>query len=139
MHPRPITFLGQKRPFGQHHIGITMNMSQRPIQAIYRSFDNPSCLVCQWRSFSHSYRALASPQTPSTSPPTAPIPSTLDEAPRAYGKSVDKFDPKPLSRPIGLLSPPRAGENSGVDNRTWRQRRDDFVNYDKHLVKRRIL
>ncbi|KAI4164757.1 MAG: hypothetical protein LQ342_001732 [Letrouitia transgressa] len=43
---------------------------------------------------------------------------------------------KVLSRPIGLQSPPQPGENSGIDHRTWRERRDDFFNHEKHLAKR---
>ncbi|KAL9626456.1 MAG: hypothetical protein Q9204_007288 [Flavoplaca sp. TL-2023a] len=49
------------------------------------------------------------------------------------------FTPKPLLRPIGVLYPPKPGENSGVDPRAWRQRRDDLFDYNKHLVRRKEL
>lgn len=63
----------------------------------------------------------------------------LQEAPRSYGKDVSEYIPKPLDRPIGLPNPPSPGENTGIDARTWRERRDDLVDYDKHLIRRRQL
>ncbi|KAL8770050.1 MAG: hypothetical protein Q9209_004088 [Squamulea sp. 1 TL-2023] len=49
------------------------------------------------------------------------------------------FTPKPLSRPIGVLYPPQPGENSGIDPRSWREKRDDLFDYNKHLVRRKEL
>lgn len=72
-----------------------------------------------------------------TSPETQAAP--VIDAPRASGKRVAEFTPKPLPRPIGLPYPPQAGENTGIDRRTLRQRRDDFVDWDKHLERRREL
>ncbi|XXG94647.1 protein transport protein gos1 [Hypoxylon texense] len=125
------------------------------------------CLVCelsQLRAFSTSYRFLAEqgpaaaktstnkqatkpnakPTTPATTPnspkpPKLIAPSPLEDAPRAYGKRVEEFTPKPLSRPIGMPLPPQPGENTGIDPRTLKQRRDDFVNYEKHLQRREQL
>ncbi|KAI0459403.1 ATP10 protein-domain-containing protein [Xylaria acuta] len=103
------------------------------------------CRLCQSRGFSTSYRHLAGQPAESTPTQTPKLvqkftpPSPLTDAPRSYGKRVEEFTPKPLSRPIGLPYPPEAGQNTGIDFRTWKQRRDDFVNYDKHLERRQDL
>ncbi|KAK2806834.1 Mitochondrial ATPase complex subunit atp10 [Onygenales sp. PD_10] len=51
----------------------------------------------------------------------------------------DEFVPKPLNRPLGLPYLPREGQNTGIDTRTLRQRRDDFVDHEKHLERRKYL
>ncbi|KAK4449460.1 ATP10 protein-domain-containing protein [Podospora aff. communis PSN243] len=116
-----------------------------------------TCLMCQWRSFSVSHRRLAekvpspgssapsrpdsTPAPVSTAAPAAgPTPNeVLANAPRGYGKKTMEFTPTPLSRPIGMHDPPNPGENTGIDHRSLQQRRDDFVNYDKHLIRRKEL
>ncbi|TQS37227.1 hypothetical protein Golomagni_02309 [Golovinomyces magnicellulatus] len=96
---------------------------------------------CHMQSFNPSGYHLrhASHKSDTTEPNPDAQSSVLQEAPKAYGKDVSEYTPKPLDRPIGLLDPPRPGENTGIDFRTWKQRRDDFVDYDKHLVRRRQL
>lgn len=123
-----------------------------------------TCVICQWhRAFTTTPRRClpeAKPPTPPT-PPTPPGPQTPGpdaapeapkpepekplpagaeiDAPRSWGKRVDAFEPKPLPRPIGMNMPPMPGENSGLDLRTIRERRDDFVDYDRHLIRRKQL
>lgn len=125
------------------------------------------CLACQWRTFSTSYRRFAeeaskaaaatnsssnnkkittpnpnpnSTQTQTPSPAQKPSPpAALEYAPRSYGKRLDTFTPTPLPRPIGLPDPPQAGENTGIDTRTLKQRHADFTNYDRHLKRREEL
>lgn len=53
--------------------------------------------------------------------------------------SDENFIPPTLDRPIGTAAPPEAGENTGVDGRSYRQRRDDFVDYDTHIKRRKEL
>ncbi|KAI4120901.1 MAG: hypothetical protein LQ338_006688 [Usnochroma carphineum] len=43
---------------------------------------------------------------------------------------------KALRHPLGVPHQPKPGENSGIDPRSWREKRDDLFNYDKHLVRR---
>lgn len=118
-----------------------------------------ACLLCQWRSFSISYRRLADkppasnpePAPSSTATPKTPPPAPagngdagvaegpLAHAPRAYGKKLKEFTPTPLARPIGMNYPPSAGENTGVDKRSLKERHADFTNYEKHLKRREYL
>lgn len=51
----------------------------------------------------------------------------------------DDFVPPTLDRPIGSVIPPSEGQNTGVDDRSLRKRRDDFVNYDRHITRRQEL
>ncbi len=97
------------------------------------------CPTCQSR-LQWPYRQASSipqnsrPSTSATPPPPSPI-SNLPILP----PNDEAFTPKPLSRPLGQPNPPRSGQNSGIDHRTWRERRDDFFNYDKHLERRKEL
>ncbi|POS73180.1 F1F0 ATP synthase assembly protein Atp10 [Diaporthe helianthi] len=112
-----------------------------------------TCLWCQWRTFVTTYPRLQTPNPKQPSKnaasnttentaleePTSSEPSPLADAPRSYGRRVEEFKPKVLARPIGLNHPPNPGENTGVDLRSLKQRRDDFVNYDAHLKRREQL
>lgn len=121
-----------------------------------------ACLLCQWRSFGTTYprlQASAKPKSSSSSssskpkdrfaPPKSSPPQQNGAAnkpaaeplyaPRSYGKRLDDFTPQPLPRPIGMNAPPRPWENTGLDKRSVQQRRDDLVDWDKHLERRERL
>lgn len=49
------------------------------------------------------------------------------------------FIPPSLDRPIGSPQAPVEGQNTGIDTRSMRQRRDDFTNYDRHINRRKEL
>lgn len=102
-----------------------------------------TCLFCEARrSFTTSTLRPARKEKPGAGAsldPQANVAKPI-EAPRSYGKRQEgQFVPKPLPRPIGMPLPPKAGENTGIDSRTLSQRREDFVNYDKHLQRRKEL
>ncbi|EEH07933.1 mitochondrial ATPase complex subunit ATP10 [Histoplasma capsulatum G186AR] len=111
------------------------------------------CLLCRFRSSQQQLQSRdastsSSPTTlskhagtprvktsPSTNNNNKDVTDPLTEAKGPKGE----FTPKPLSRPLGLPYPPQPGQNTGIDNRTLRQRRDDFVDYEKHIVRRKEL
>ncbi|KAF8474731.1 ATP10 protein-domain-containing protein [Kalaharituber pfeilii] len=82
-------------------------------------------------------RLSTAPQTPQ------PQNSNQQDVNSTSEKSDDPkkkdYTPSVLMRPIGMNGPPRKGENHGIDTRSLQQRRDDFVNWDKHIEKRRRL
>lgn len=89
---------------------------------------NKVCLFCQYHILGSLSRRNAS---------STPSPPKLPAAPST--NSDEDFTPKPLNRPLGLLTPPIPGQNTGIDLRSWKQRREDYVNYDKHIERRRQL
>ncbi|KAF4123370.1 mitochondrial ATPase complex subunit ATP10 [Geosmithia morbida] len=99
------------------------------------------CAFCQWRrSFCASAIYASKPGAGAELDAKSKVKGIPIEAPRSYGKRIEGgFVPRPLPRPIGMPDPPMAGENTGIDKRTIRQRREDFVDYDKHIQRRKEL
>lgn len=64
--------------------------------------------------------------------------SAISKIPIPKGVKDEKFIPQALSRPLGLISPPRPGQNSPIDQRTWQEKKRDFASYDRALERRQI-
>ncbi|KAI9761404.1 MAG: Mitochondrial outer membrane protein iml2 [Chaenotheca gracillima] len=102
------------------------------------------CLFCRHqRSLQTSSGLRAANKNPSlkASPAQKPAssPAAAPDATKPSSDAEKDPTPKQLSRPLGVASAPRPGENSGIDPRTLQQRRDDFVNYEKHIARRKEL
>ena len=129
-----------------------------PLVVMRNSFTQPQFLskrrvyaICSYfLPYHHSLKPLFVERLASTSAakqPPSKIPlinqpssaSNLKKTNSLYDDFEESYTPKPLSRPLGQLQPPQPDENTGVDPRSWRQRRDDFWNYDKHLARRKQL
>ena len=96
------------------------------------------CPTCQLR-LQWPYRQASSTSQPPKTPIQKPESSTPEAIPSDKEFRDPEFTPQPLARPIGQSKRPKSGENGAIDFRTWRQRRDDFFDYDKHLERRKEL
>ncbi|GAE00217.1 F1F0 ATP synthase assembly protein Atp10, putative [Paecilomyces variotii No. 5] len=111
------------------------------------------CLGCQFRNAPLNSRSLrryyANKNSPGNEEKQAPSAAAeektqvAEETPSAEpieGENPNpEFIPKPLDHPLGLVYPPQEWQNTGIDTRTLRQRRDDFVDYEKHIQRRKEL
>lgn len=116
----------------------------------YSLLQGGRCLSCQFRNTttvlrSRPLRHYASKTNNDKQQPTSPEHKRLNPnpspSPSQPPKKPNEKDivPHVLDRPIGSAIPPQEGQNTGVDERSYRQRRDDFVSYDKHVERRQEL
>lgn len=109
------------------------------------------CLSCQFRNATLNSRSVrryyasnastgGDEKQSAQNPPVAEKEvQDIEKTPVGRKPNPEEFVPKPLGRPLGLVYPPEEGQNTGIDTRTLRQRRDDFVDYDKHIERRKEL
>lgn len=79
----------------------------------------------------NGYRFNSNKSTAAPSPQSSKEPTFAENRKR---KNIPALD-----RPIGSPQPPQPSDNRGVDDRTWKQKKDDMMDYDKHMEKRREL
>ncbi|MCJ1388602.1 Mitochondrial ATPase complex subunit atp10 [Xylographa bjoerkii] len=89
------------------------------------------------RALPQGQKTVTAPRAAITSPTKPKFNKDTDS--NTKDSSDDDRTPRPLSAPLGQPIPPVPGQNTGIDTRTWRERRDDFLNYDKHLERRASL
>lgn len=113
--------------------------------AEYSLLQGGRCLSCQFRTTATVFRSrplryyASKASSPKQQQPTTP--ENKKTPPPSQSEKPDDKDivPHVLDRPIGSVIPPQEGQNTGLDERTYRQRRDDFVSYDKHIERRKEL
>lgn len=115
--------------------------------AEYSLFQGGRCLSCQFRTTATVFRSrplryyASKTSDPSKQQQQQPTSPENKQSSFSSQKKPDEKDivPHVLDRPIGSVIPPQEGQNTGVDERTYRQRRDDFVSYDRHMERRKEL
>jgi ATPase complex subunit ATP10 len=65
--------------------------------------------------------------------------AAASEQPPSKNTEPEIVAPLLLDRPLGLSYPPLPAQNPGIDTRSLRERRDDYVDREKHLARRKEL
>ncbi|KAB8527806.1 hypothetical protein FH972_025457 [Carpinus fangiana] len=128
---------------------IFTSKMQAPSTSLLRALSRPhaleACSSCRRRVLHTTARRFANAPKPTPPPPKSEAPkpeiTTINGLRTPELKHQRYKDgelvPKPLSKPLGMLYPPKPGQNTGRDTRTWQQKRDDFASYEKHLERRK--
>ncbi|BDD54766.1 Mitochondrial ATPase complex subunit atp10 [Monascus purpureus] len=125
----------------------SLTQSGRSLSCQFRNATSLPVLYPSRRHYCASKSSIdgkkSSAKQPSSSAPTSPANSKIqfkqNPQPTPSQPGDKDFVPPLLNRPIGLVIPPQEGQNTGIDTRTLRQRRDDFVDYSRHLERRKEL
>ncbi|MCJ1461504.1 Mitochondrial ATPase complex subunit atp10 [Pseudocyphellaria aurata] len=126
-------------------LGPTPQVSQLPFLILFN--DLWTCSSCRLRTSNWrprhlpTYRRQISSDNNNHSSPSKQLPPHTERPKEKVGEDGKKVLKalKTLGRPLGQPAPPQAGENSGIDSRSWRQRRDDFLDRDKYLERQKLL
>ncbi|KEF56188.1 uncharacterized protein A1O9_07769 [Exophiala aquamarina CBS 119918] len=64
--------------------------------------------------------------------------SAISKIPIPKGERGEQFTPSVLALPLGLLYPPQPGQNSPLDRRSLKEKKDEFASYEKAMERRRV-
>jgi len=131
---------------------LNMKMGREDIYSLFISIAvRPHSRCLYQRCIRHASTAnspLPPKQNPGPKKPSIPLHVGLDRNPDALsaisripiprGERGENFIPSVLSRPLGLEHPPLPGQNSPLDRRSLRERKDEFTSYAKALERRRV-
>ena len=118
-------------------LSLQCHVAQQQLRSFRQASSASSSRPAKPRTIPQTPKIINTPK-PTLPPPIRPRSNKVIDT-NAGGSSDRDHTPRLLSAALGLPNPPLPGQNTGIDTRPWRQRRDDFLNYDKHLERRASL